>query len=58
MATNSSGMIYSLGNRCPGNWRAVSIQKNGASIALNVAANALYVLEEEAIWKIGVLVKV
>ncbi len=50
-------MMYFLGNRCPGNWRAVSLRKNGASIALNVAANALYVLEEEAVWKIGVLVK-
>jgi hypothetical protein len=32
--------------------------KEWASIASNVAANALYVLEEEAIWKISVLVEV
>ena len=36
--------------------RVVSLQNKGASIALNVAANTLYVLEEEAVWKIGVLV--
>ena len=58
MATNSLGMTYSLGNRGPGSWRVVSLRKNGASIASNVAANALYVLEEEAVWKIGVLVEV
>ncbi len=28
----------------------------GAAIASNVAANTLYVLEEEDVWKIGVLV--
>ncbi len=58
LATNYSGMTYSLGNRGPGSWRVVSHRKNGASIASNVAANALYVLEEEAMWKIGMLVKV
>jgi hypothetical protein len=41
-------MMYSLGNHGPGSWRVVSLQRNGASIALNVAANDLYVLEEEA----------
>ncbi len=56
-ATNSSGMTCSLGSRGLGSWRVVSLQKNGASIASNVAANVLYVLEEEAIWKIGVLVE-
>jgi len=57
-ATNSLGMMYSLENRGPGSWRVVSLRKNAASIALNVATNALYVLEEEAVWKIGVLVEV
>ena len=57
-ATNSSGMMYSLGSRGLGSWRVVSLRKNGASIALNVAANALYMLEEDAMWKIGVLVEV
>jgi hypothetical protein len=51
-------MTYSLGNHGPGSWRVVSLRKNGASIASNVAANNLYVLEEEAMWKIGVLVEV
>jgi len=55
-ATNSSGMRYSLGNRGLGSWRVVSLRKKGASIASNVAANTLCVLEEEAAWKIGVLV--
>jgi len=55
-ATNSLGMMDSLGNLGLGSWRVVSLQKKGASIALNVAANTLYVLEEEAVWKIGVLV--
>jgi hypothetical protein len=58
LATNSSGMTYSLGNHGPGSWRVVSLCKNGASIVSNVAANELYVLEEEAMWKIGVLVEV
>jgi hypothetical protein len=57
LATNSLGMMYSLVNRGSGSWRAVSLQKNGASITTNVAANALYVLEEEAVWKIGMLVE-
>jgi hypothetical protein len=57
-ATNSLGMTFSLGNRGCGSWRVVSLRKNGASIALNVAANALYMLEEDAVWKIGVLVEV
>ena len=57
-ATNSSGMTFSLGIRGPGSCRGVSLRKNGASIASNVAANTLCVLEEEAVWKIGVLVKV
>ncbi len=57
-ATNSSGMTYSLGSRGLGSWRVVTLQKNGVSIASNVAANVLYVLEEEAVWKIGVLVEV
>jgi hypothetical protein len=51
-------MMYSLGKHGPGSWRVVSLQKNGASIASNEAANDLNVLEEEAMWKIGVLVKV
>jgi hypothetical protein len=51
-------MTYSLGNHGPGSWRVVSLCKNGASIVSNVAANELYVLEEEAMWKIGVLVEV
>jgi hypothetical protein len=51
-------MTYSLGSRGLRSWRVVSFQKNGASIASNVAANVLYVLEEEAVWKIGVLVEV
>ena len=36
----------------------LSPSERTASIASNVAANVLYVLEEEAIWKIGVLVEV
>ena len=51
-------MTYSLGNHGLGSWRVVSLCKNGASIVLNVAANELCVLEEEAMWKIGVLVEV
>ena len=47
-ATNSLGMTYSLGNHGPVSWRVVSLRKNGASVASNVAANNLYVLEEEA----------
>jgi hypothetical protein len=53
---NSLGVTDSLGNLGLGSWRVVSLQKKGASIASNVAANTLYVLEEEAVWKIGVLV--
>jgi hypothetical protein len=49
-------MTYSLGNLGLGSWRVVSLQKKGASIASNVAASTLEVLEEEAVWKIGVLV--
>jgi len=37
---------------------SVSLQQNGASISSNVAANSLYVLEEDAVWKIGVLAEV
>ena len=55
-ATNSSGMTNSLGNLGLGRWRVVSLRKKGASIASNVAANTLYVLENEDVWKIGVLV--
>jgi hypothetical protein len=60
-------MTYSLGSRGLGSWRVVSLRKNGrvvslrkngASIASNVATNVLYVLEEKAVWKIGVLVEV
>jgi len=39
-------------------WKPWSWQLESCPIASNVAANDLYVLEEEAMWKIGVLVKV
>jgi hypothetical protein len=51
-------MTYSLRSRGLGRWTVVSLRKNGAFITLNVAANVLYVLEEEDMWKIGVLVEV
>ena len=49
-------MTNSLGKLGLGSWRVVSLRKKGASIASNVAANTLYVLEDEDVWKIGVLV--